>query len=117
VVGFTASPRGKVLGKPVKRELLLLLLLLLRLLLLLPPLLLLLLLLLPKTDAEQNIARDKLREELQIMWLVRLLHMSERQRLPKLTENNKLLNLKKEINGIIEEVLKEDETDITDVNH
>jgi hypothetical protein len=69
-------------------------------------------------DAEQNIARDKLRAELQIMWYkVRLLQMSERQRLPKLTENNKLTHIKKEINGIIEEHLKEDETDITDTDH
>jgi hypothetical protein len=42
--------------------------------------------------------------------------MSERQRLPKLIENNKLIHLKKEINGIIEGLLKEDETDITDIN-
>jgi hypothetical protein len=68
-------------------------------------------------DAEQNTARDKLREELQIMWYkMRMLQMSERQRLPKLIEN-KLIHLKKEINGIIEELLKEDETDITDMNH
>jgi hypothetical protein len=43
--------------------------------------------------------------------------MSERQRLPKLIEKNKLTHIKKEINGIIEEVLKEDETDMTDINH
>jgi hypothetical protein len=43
--------------------------------------------------------------------------MSERQRLPKLTENNKLIHLKNEVNGITEELLKEDETDITDINH
>jgi hypothetical protein len=56
-------------------------------------------------DAEQNTARDKLREELQIMWYkVRLLRMSERQRMPKLIEKNKLMHLKKEINGIIEEL-------------
>jgi hypothetical protein len=62
-------------------------------------------------------ARDKLREELQIMWYkVRLLQMSERQRLPKLIENNKLIHLRKEINEIVEERLKEDETDITDIN-
>jgi hypothetical protein len=49
-------------------------------------------------DAEPNIARDKLREELQIMWYkVRLLQMYERQRLSKLIENNKLIHLKKEI--------------------
>jgi hypothetical protein len=43
--------------------------------------------------------------------------MSGRQRLPKVIENNKLIHLKKVINGIIEELLKEDETDITDINH
>jgi hypothetical protein len=69
-------------------------------------------------DAEQYIARDKLREELQIMWYkMRLLQMSESQRLPKLTENNKLIHLKKNKNGIIEELLKENETDVTDINH
>jgi hypothetical protein len=68
-------------------------------------------------DAEPNIERDKLREELQLMWYkVRLLQMYERQRLSKLIENSKLIHPKKEINGIIEEVLKEDETDITDIN-
>jgi hypothetical protein len=47
-------------------------------------------------DAEQNIARDKLKEELQIMWYkMRLLQMSERQRLPILIENNKLIILRK----------------------
>jgi hypothetical protein len=34
--------------------------------------------------------------------------MSERQKLPKLIENNKLILLKKEINEIIEELLKDD---------
>jgi hypothetical protein len=68
-------------------------------------------------DAKENIARYKLREELQKLWYkVRLLQISERQRLRKLIENNKLIHLKKEINGIIEELLKEDETDITDIN-
>jgi hypothetical protein len=51
------------------------------------------------------------------MWnKVRLLQMSERQSLPKLIENNKPIHLKKEINAIIEELLK-DENDITDKNH
>jgi hypothetical protein len=69
-------------------------------------------------DVEQNIATDKFREELQIMlYKVKLFQMYERQRLPKLIENNKLIHLKNEINGIIEELLKEDETDITDMNH
>jgi hypothetical protein len=44
---------------------------------------------------------------------VRLLLIPERQRLPNLREN-KLIHLKKEINAIIEELLKERETDITD---
>ena len=35
--------------------------------------------------------------------------MSERDRLPKLKENNKLVKLKEEVNGIIEELLEEDE--------
>jgi hypothetical protein len=43
--------------------------------------------------------------------------MSERQRLPKLIEDNKLIHLKKEINGKIKKLLKENETDITDINH
>jgi hypothetical protein len=33
--------------------------------------------------------------------------MSERERLPKLRENSKLIKLKDEINGIIEELLEE----------
>jgi hypothetical protein len=59
-----------------------------------------------------------LKEEFKIMWYkVRLLQMSERQRLPKLVENNKIIRLKKELNGIIEELLKENENDVTDINH
>jgi hypothetical protein len=38
------------------------------------------------------------------------------QRLPKLRENNKLIQLGEEINGITEELLKENETDIADIN-
>jgi hypothetical protein len=34
-----------------------------------------------------------------------------------LIENNKIIRLKKEMNGIIEDILKENETDITDLNH
>jgi hypothetical protein len=49
-------------------------------------------------DAEQNIATDKLKEELQIMWYkAGLLQISDRERLLNLTENNKLTCLK-EIN-------------------
>jgi chorismate mutase len=42
--------------------------------------------------------------------------MTERQRLPKLVENN-VVSIKKEMNGIIEEILKENKIDITDLNH
>jgi hypothetical protein len=38
------------------------------------------------------------------------------ERLPKLKENSKLIKLKKERNGIIEEILKEDQSDIKDIN-
>jgi hypothetical protein len=69
-------------------------------------------------DTQQHVAGEKLKEELEIMWYkVRLLRMSERQRLPTLVENSKIMWLKKEINGIIEELLKENEIDITDINH
>jgi len=48
------------------------------------------------------------------MWLkVRLLQISERERLPKLKENSKLIKLKDEINGIIEELLEENYLCIT----
>jgi hypothetical protein len=42
--------------------------------------------------------------------------MRERQRLPKLKQNNTLIHLNKEINGTIE-LLKENGTDITVVNN
>jgi hypothetical protein len=69
-------------------------------------------------DTQQHVAGEKLKEELEIMWYkVRLLQMSERQRLPKLVENNKIM-IKKEVNGIIKKkLLKENENDITDLNH
>ena len=69
-----------------------------------------------ETEAGDDTIRNKLQEELQIMWhKVRLLQMSERERLPKLNENSKLIKLKNEINGIIEELLEENESDITDI--
>jgi hypothetical protein len=43
--------------------------------------------------------------------------MSERERLPKLKENSKLIMLMEEINGITEELLEEDKSDITDINY
>jgi hypothetical protein len=52
-------------------------------------------------DTQQHVAREKLKEELEIMWYkVRLLQMSERQRLPKLVEISKIIWLKKEIKWI-----------------
>jgi hypothetical protein len=43
--------------------------------------------------------------------------MSESQRLPKLIENDKIIRFKKEMNLIIEELLIENENDITDLTH
>ena len=42
--------------------------------------------------------------------------MSDEENLPKLKTKNKLLKLKEEIYGVIEELLEEDEMDITDIN-
>ena len=47
---------------------------------------------------------------------MRLLHVSEKERLQKLKENNKLINLKEQINGETEEFL-EDESDIKHINN
>jgi hypothetical protein len=43
--------------------------------------------------------------------------MSERERPLKLKVNSKLTKLKEEIYGITEELLEEDESDITDTNN
>jgi len=60
------------------------------------------------TEEGQHTVRNKLKEDLQIMWhTVRLLQTYERERLPKLRENSILIKLKEEINGITEELLKE----------
>ena len=48
---------------------------------------------------------------------MRLLRMSEREKLPKLTKHSKLTKFQEEINGIIEELLEEQEVDITDINN
>jgi len=42
--------------------------------------------------------------------------MSEREKLPKLKINSKLIKLQEELNGVIDELLEEDEMDITDMN-
>jgi hypothetical protein len=60
------------------------------------------------TEVGQHTVRNKLNEDLQIMWhTVRLLQMYETKMLPKLRENSKLIKLKEEINGITEELLAE----------
>jgi hypothetical protein len=43
---------------------------------------------------------------------VRLLQESERERLPRLKGNTKFIKLKEQINGKIEEILEENESDI-----
>jgi hypothetical protein len=77
-----------------------------------------------KRDQESNstgfgkVVRNRLNEDLQIMWhKVRLLQMSEREKLPKLKTNSKLIKLQEEINGVNEELLEEDEMDMTDINN
>ena len=67
---------------------------------------------------EQHTVKNKLKEDLQIMWRkVRLLQMSEWEKLPKLKTNGKLIKLQEEINGVIEELLEEDEMNITNINN
>ena len=52
------------------------------------------------------------------MWhKVRLLQISEREKLPQLKTNSKLIKFQDEINGVIEELLEEDEMDRTDINN
>jgi 3-oxoacyl-[acyl-carrier-protein] synthase III len=48
---------------------------------------------------------------------MRLLQMPEAQRMQKLKENVKLICIKKEVNGMIEELLKENGTDKTDIKY
>jgi len=56
--------------------------------------------------------------KIKIMWhKVRLLQISEREKLPRLKTNSKSIKLQEEINGVIEELLEEDEMNITDINN
>ena len=67
---------------------------------------------------EQHTVRDKLKGDLQVMWhKVRLLQMCEREKLPKLKTNSKLIKFQEEIKGVIDELLEEEEMDITDINN
>ena len=43
--------------------------------------------------------------------------MCEKEKLPKLKTNSKLIKLEEEINGVIEELLEEDEMNIADINN
>jgi len=66
---------------------------------------------------KESSTQKKLKEDLQIVWhKVRLLQMSEREKLPKIKTNSILIKYKVEINGVIEELL-EAEMDITDTNN
>jgi len=48
----------------------------------------------PSAEGEQHTVKNKLKEDLQIMWhTVRLLQMSEREKLPKLKTKSKLIKL------------------------
>jgi len=72
----------------------------------------------PSTEGEQHTLKNKLKEDLQIMWhKVRLLQISQREKLPRLKTNSKLIKLQEKINGVIEELLEEDEMNITDINN
>jgi len=72
----------------------------------------------PSAEGEQHTVKNKLKEDLQIMWhKVRLLQICEREKLPRLKTNSKLIKLQEEINGVIEELLEEDEVNITDINN
>jgi hypothetical protein len=69
-------------------------------------------------EGEQHTVRNKLKEDLQIMWhKVRLLQMFEREKLPKLKTNSKLIKFQEEINGVIKELLEEEGMGITDINN
>ena len=52
----------------------------------------------PSAEGELHTVRNKLKEDLQITWhTMRLLQMSEREKLPKLKTNSKLIKLQEEI--------------------
>jgi len=69
-------------------------------------------------EREQHTVRNKLKEDLQVMWhKVRLLQMREREKLLKLKTNSKLIKFQEEINTVIDKLLEEEEVDITDINN
>jgi len=72
-------------------------------------------------EGEQHTDRNKLKEDLEIMWhKERLLQMFERGKQPKLKTNSKLIKFQEKINGVIDELLEEEEEeemDITNINN
>jgi len=63
----------------------------------------------PSAEEEQHTVRNKLNEDFQIMWhKVRIIQKSEREKLPILKTNSKLIKLEEKINGLFEEFLEED---------
>jgi len=72
----------------------------------------------PNAEEEQHTVKNKLKEDLHIMWhKVRLLKMSEREKLPILKTKNKFKKFQEEIDGVIEEHLEEDYMNITPINN
>jgi len=58
-------------------------------------------------EGEQHTVKNKLKEDLQVMWhKVRLLQMFEREKLPKLKTNSKLIKFREEINGVIDKLFR-----------
>jgi len=52
------------------------------------------------------------------MWhTVRLVQVSEREKLPNLKTKSKLIKFQEEVNGVTEELLEEDEMNTTDINN
>ena len=69
-------------------------------------------------EVEQHTVKNKLKEDLKIMWQkLKLLQITESEKLPRIKTNNKLIKIQEEINGVIEEHIEEDEINITDINH
>ena len=72
----------------------------------------------PSAKGEQHTVKNKLKEDLQIMWhKVRHLQISQREKLPRLKTRSKLIKIQEEINGVIEDLLVDHEMNITDIKY
>ena len=72
----------------------------------------------PNAEGEQHTIKNKLKEDLEIMChKARLLLISGREKLPRLKRKSKLIKRQEDINGVDEELLEEDEMNITDINN